>query len=596
MAVLAGCTGSIAGPDPGAGAPDPTAGESGAAGRAGSSSGSAATGSTSGGAPASAGTSSGSGAPAMAGSGSAGGTVGSGGAGQTVSACASRPRDPGPAPLRLLTREQYLNTLSDLFGTLPDLTSALTASATASALGVAQGDISQIEIEDFQRVAELVATSAVSGSAFEKLAPCAAGADARGCAGAFVKAFGARAYRAPLTDPSDIERHLVLYDVGAATDYRHGIELLLRGMLQSSRFLYRVELGTGESAGDSGVSLSGYEVATRLAYGFWNTTPDATLAASAASGALSTESGVGAELSRVLADPRGKSSVRRFLERLIHLDSLGSAVKSAELYPEWQAASFRASLETQARSFFEHVLANQGGKLGAVLTSTTVFVNRDLAPYYGVSGGAEFSPLELGPGRAAGLLTLPAFLTLMAKPDESAPIYRGKFVREVLLCQRLPSPPPNVPKAPTVQPGVSTRERLRQHEVDPNCSGCHRLLDPIGLGFEHYDALGHYRELDGGVPVDARGEIFAAPGLDGPFDGVPELGARLAGSADVESCVARQWFRYVLNRFDESGDACSVERLVTAFHAAGGDLNTLPGAIVATDAFRFRRAIVPASP
>jgi hypothetical protein len=315
------------------------------------------------------------------------------------------------------------------------------------------------------------------------------------------------------------------------------------------------------------------------------------LSGAAADGSLQTQDGLLAQLERMRGDPRGATLVRRFLEGWVHLPGVARAVKDPEMFPEWQEPALRTALQDQARAFFDHVLDSERGRLRALLTSPTVFVRADLGDFYGVAGGDTFAPLPLDGGRASGLLTLPAVLALLAKPDESSPIYRGKFVREALLCQQLPAPPANVPKPPEVEPDVSTRQRLAQHEVDPACSGCHEMLDPIGFGFEHFDAIGRYRTSDGGEAVDARGELIATRDVDGEFEGVAELGDMLAGSAEVEECVARQWFRYALGRFEQELDACSMQRLLQAFAAAEQDLNVLPRAIVATEAFRYRRPV-----
>lgn len=514
-----------------------------------------------------------------------------------ASACESAAIDPGPAPLRLLSREQYENTLTSLFGSVPDLSTALSNRVPSLDIGAGQGDVSQVELEDFQRAAEVVAASAAAGDALTTLAPCSEDRDGRDCARDFIVDFGARAYRAPITDEADIERHLELFDVGNETDFRHGIELLLRGMLQSSRFLYKVELGSGEPEGSSidgagSVRLSGYELAARLSYAFWQAPPDAALIQAAEDGSLGADAGLESAATRVLQDPRAAATVRGFLEALVHLGALRSLSKDAALYPEWQNGALASSLEGQARHFFDHVLNDEQGQLSSLLVSPRVYVDATLAPYYGVELEADenFEPLDVNE-TAAGLLTLPAFLAWAAKPDESSPIYRGKFVREMLLCQVPPAPPAKIPPAPEVDPNVSTRERLKQHEVDPGCSGCHSLLDPIGLGFEHFDAIGRYRKEDGGEPVDARGEIIGTRSLDGEFDGVQELATRLSDSDEVRACIARQYFRYVLSRFDVKQDACSLERLTSAFVDAGADLNTLPSAIVKTSAFSHRRAL-----
>jgi len=182
-------------------------------------------------------------------------------------------------------------------------------------------------------------------------------------------------------------------------------------------------------------------------------------------------------------------------------------------------------------------------------------------------------------------------MAITGKPDESSPIYRGLFVREALLCQQLPSPPANIPPPPEVDPTSSTRDRANQHNADPACSGCHQLLDPLGFGFENYDTLGRYRTMDGGKPIDASGNLVSTRDIDGPFNGVVELGAKLASSAEVEECVTRQWFRFAIERFEQESDGCTLKAVLDGFKGAGQDLNTLPQAIVGTDAYLYRRPL-----
>jgi hypothetical protein len=495
----------------------------------------------------------------------------------------------------LLSRAQYLNTLKVLFGTLPDLSDALGSDTNyQTAFGLVQPDVDQVELGGYQAAAELMGAAAADPAKLSTFVPCASGADQRQCASNFVQKFGALAYRTPITDSADIARHLALYDAGAKVSNAHGVELLVRGMLQSPRFLYRVEIGTTEKVGANAVKLSPNELAARLAYVIWDSPPDATLTTAAASGQLSTKDQVVTQLTRMLADAKGSTFVGRFLEEWAQISGVDGVVKNAALYPEWSAAgsTLPASMKGQAKAFFADLLANQGGTLDSLLTSTKVFVNGDLSSFYGATvTGSDFQSMTLTDGRASGLLTLPALLSLMAKPDQSWPIYRGKFVREALLCQDLPPPPPNIPKPPDVQPGVSTRERLAEHETNPTCSGCHSLMDPIGFGFEHFDAIGRYRTTDGNQPVDATGQIEGGTDVDGDFDGVVELGKMLAASKQVHECVARQWFRFTTNRYEQNMDGCSMKSIVDAFESEGESLNALPKALVESDAFLYRRPL-----
>jgi hypothetical protein len=573
LLALSACTGSI---NEGIGAP-PTGSPSGSAGSTGT-----ATGVGTG----------------TAGTGAAGvGTV-TGAAGTTVVApdCASGAIDPGEAPLRRLTQEQYTNSVRDLFGNV-NLSGVFPNAQSASQFGLAQADVDSVDLDKYQRAAELVgAAVATDQNLRNRIAPCTAtvAADQRNCAKTFLNAFGGRIYRAPIA-AADLDRHLALYDAGAANGgYAHGMELLVRGMLQSPKFLYRVELGTAEAVGANAVKLSGYELAARLSYGFWNSTPDEMLTTAAATGKLATPADAVTQLQRMLADQKGSLMVRHFLESWIHLEGLNNVAKNGTLYPEWND-DVRSAMSKQAQRFFDDVLSAKGGTVASLLTSKTVFVNNKLAPLYGAQAASfpadgTFMGSDKTDGTAAGLLSLPAFLATQAKASESSPIYRGIFVREQLLCQHLPSPPANVPMAPDVTPGVSTRERLTQHKSEMSCNACHVLIDPIGLGFEAYDAIGRYRTTDGGKPVDASGALSKTD-VDGPFNGVSELSAKLATSATVEDCVGKQWFRYSMGRAEGVADTCSVAAMAKTFHDAGADLRTLPMAIVQTPAFLYRRPL-----
>ena len=528
--------------------------------------------------------------------GGGGSTVPGGGVMPQTFTCASTATpDPGPSPLGLLSRTQYLNTLSGLFSKVPDLSTSLGADTNYSVtFGSGQADIDQVQVGGFQAAAETIATAvAADPKQLAALAPCATGADKRVCAQSFLQSFGALAYRSPITDPADIARHMAVYDAGAKVNDAHGLQLLIEAMLQSPRFLYRVELGTKEAVGASAVKLSQFEVAARLSYMVWDSAPDATLTAAATAGQLATKDQVAAQLTRMLADQKGASFVRRFLEGWTQTASVSGLVKDTTLYPQWSASgsTLPASIKAQASAFFDNVLSAGKGNLQTLLTSTTVFANKDLAPYYGSSmTDATLSPITVSNGQVSGLLTLPAVLSVQAKPDESWPIYRGRFVREELFCQNMPPPPPNIPKPPDVMPGVSTRARLTQHETNPACSSCHSLMDPIGFGFEAYDAIGRFRSTDGGQPVDATGTLSGTD-VDGTFNGVVELGQKLASSSTVRECVARQWFRFSTNRLEQDADGCSMKSISDAFAAAGNSINALPQALVESDAFLYRRPI-----
>jgi hypothetical protein len=179
-------------------------------------------------------------------------------------------------------------------------------------------------------------------------------------------------------------------------------------------------------------------------------------------------------------------------------------------------------------------------------------------------------------------------MSLLAKPDRSSPVLRGKFVREQLLCQTISPPPQNIViTPPPVMPGVSTRELFQMHAVVEPCKSCHALMDPIGFGFEHYDGVGRWRSVDQGQPVDATGTMSSSD-VNGSFDGAVDLAHKLAQSQDVSNCVAVEWFRYAMGRGETSDDACSLQKLQQGFSTNQGNIRDLLVAVTQTDAFLYR--------
>lgn len=189
----------------------------------------------------------------------------------------------------------------------------------------------------------------------------------------------------------------------------------------------------------------------------------------------------------------------------------------------------------------------------------------------------------------AGLLTQGSILSVLGKFDTTAPVTRGVFVREKLLCQSVPPPPDDVVfEPPTVDPEASVRERLAQHREDPSCASCHALMDPVGFGFEHFDSVGRFRASQFGYPIDASGELIAAGEISGNFNGVHELAAKIAESEQAHRCIVKNWFRYGYGREESERDACTLEQLESAFMKKG-NLRELILDLTQTDAFQLIR-------
>jgi hypothetical protein len=325
----------------------------------------------------------------------------------------------------------------------------------------------------------------------------------------------------------------------------------------------------------------------------WGSTPDEGLLTAAAQGQLTQPADLEREARRLLGDARAHEVTAAFHAGWLGLARLDELDKDRVVYPAFDAP-LRDALRTETARFIDEVIWNHEGTLSALLSARYTFVNAALADFYGVAypggGGGDFVQVGLGSANRAGLLTQASILAVYAKGNQSSPVHRGRFVREQLFCTTPPPPPSNIEiRPPTLDPRLTTRERFATHAADPFCATCHTMLDPIGFGFEHYDGIGHWRQAESGLAIDAHGELTGTDS-DGSFNGAIELADRLAGSPEVQRCYVTQWFRFGYGRGETSADSCTLGALMDAAAAKGGDVRELMVALTQTDAFRYRRA------
>ncbi|WP_437678359.1 DUF1592 domain-containing protein [Sorangium sp. So ce131] len=510
---------------------------------------------------------------------------------------------PGESPLRRMTRVEYDSTLFDLLG--DDSHPARSFVAEEESLGfnnqAAALVVSPLLAEQYMQAAESIAERAVDKALGEapSCRDAAAGAACRDEVAAFITSFGKRAFRRPLA--ADETAELVgLFEAGLALgeapdDARTGLSLVLQAMLQSPHFLYRVEFGMPDPVDEGVVPLSSYEIASRLSYLLWGTMPDTVLFEAAERGALGTAEEVAAQARRLLDHPRAREAVKNFHRQwlgLAKIDDIVSDGKDLELYPDYSDALLPL-FKAETEAFLDHAIFEENASVTTLFTASYSMMNRELAEFYGVEGGPKgdaFERVSLDPSQRAGFVTHAGLLSLYAKKDRSSPVHRGRWVRQSLLCQIPPPPPDNIPELPMKDTTKTTREQFAQHVSDPGCKSCHTLLDPVGFGFEHYDALGRWRDKENGIPVDASGELTQTD-VDGPFDGAVELAHRLGDSEQVRACVVKQWFRFGHGRAEQSEDSCSLAQATEAFEASHYNIKALLVALTQTDAFRYRREI-----
>ena len=503
-------------------------------------------------------------------------------------------------PIRRLTRFEYNNTVRDLLGDTTNPADVLPPEEEVAGFNnqAAALTSSDLLIEQYMKVAEDVSERAVQN--LTGLLPCDPALDGEdACALSFIESFGRRAYRRALSQ-SEIARFKSLFD-WALQDadlgrFKDGIQLVIEAALQSPKFLYRAELGEETPIEGDIVPFTSWEMATKLSYMLWNSMPDDELFAAAEADALRTKDQIKAQAVRMIEDDKARDVIRNFHTQWLMLTHLDSVTKDTGVYPTFRG-SLRPLWKEEIQAFIEHVIMEGDGSLQTLLTADYSFMNEELAAFYGDDvldsvTGSEFRQVQLDPARRAGLLSTAGLMATHANLNQSSPVFRGKFVREQLMCDTLPLPPNDlVIEPPELDPNKTTKEQFEEIGANPSCSGCHALMNPIGFIFEHYDGVGLWRDQQNGKDIDATGEVVQTEDIDGTYDGAVELAHALAESTQVRECVSSQWFRFAYNRTVTTEDSCSLEQLNQVFADSGFDIKTLLVELTQTNAFLYRRAV-----
>lgn len=403
------------------------------------------------------------------------------------------------------------------------------------------------------------------------------------CKGQFLERFLKRTYRRAVTDEDRSEMNAVFTEgEKLGGDFASGVRAVVEVALQSPDFTYLIELGQEAGSGDT-VSLSGYETAARLAYFLTGSPPDDELLAAAEQGALDSGA-LEAQATRLLGSPKSREQLRHFYAKLLPLT--GQAPKPL---PGYTAQIVELAQEETGR-FIEDVTFDGAGTFRALLTEPTTWVNEPLARFYGypaVSGDA-FQKVQLDPSRRMGIFTQSAFLSGTSYSLQSNPVLRGLSILRQVLCYETPPPPPDVISAPAPpSEGGTNRQRLEVATSDPACQSCHRDINPVGFAFEHYDAVGLWRDTDNGAAIDSSGELYRTD-AKGRFNHALGLLQRIAESNDAKACFVGHWLTDAYRREEGPEDACARAEVSEAFAESDGNVVQLILALTRTDSFRYR--------
>jgi len=486
------------------------------------------------------------------------------------------------ARVRLISQEQYFNTLTYVFG--PDIAIAAHFAPFRRTdglleVGAASAGVTSGQMQEFQRTAGTVAQKVVSPERRDFLIPCAPRRDTaadKSCASKFLAPVGRLLYRRPLTRA---EQAQVVEEAGAAADHLKdfyaGLSVALEGLLISPDTLFIVDRSEPDPQQPGQRRLDAYALASRLSFFLWNAAPDDALLKSAERGDLQTEPGKAQAVDRMLASPRLETGMRAFFDDMLGFDNFAVLAKDPDIYPAFVGDTAQDAREQTLRIIVDHLLV-KNEDYRDLFTTREIFISPSLATLYGVPAPPGWTPYTIPEDNPrVGLITQIAFLAAQAHPGRSSATLRGKALRELLLCQQVPRPPPNVDFSLIEDPKSTlrtARERLSAHRANPVCAGCHRITDPIGLALENFDGAGQFRATERDAPIDTSGN------LDGKsyYDPVG-LAHAVHDHPGIPTCLVKRVYSYGVggSAKTDDNDKAVLKYFDARFEAAGYKLPQL---------------------
>ena len=510
--------------------------------------------------------------------------------------CGSASR-PGRVTMRRLNKTEYNNTVRDLTGLDLQLANNFPSDDVGNGFDNI-GDVLSLPpilMEKYLDAANQIASAVVKNeAALNKVFPHKASDEKNleevvEVARANASGFAMRAFRRPL-EPEESERLFNLMRVAWEADASKEeiIQATITAVLASPHFLYRVEDDKPADFVDGVRPLNDFEMASRLSYFLWSSTPDERLFQLAGEKKLHTAEQLSAEVDRMLADPKSKALVDNFAGQWLQLRDLEALSPDPAKFAAFDG-KLRKSMRRETELLFTNIMKENRSIL-ELLSADYSFVDERLAKHYGIDGitGDEFKKVELN-GKRRGMLMHGSILLLTSNPTRTSPVKRGKWVLENLLAEPPPPPPPNVPELGAAGVTLGTlRQQMEQHRENPNCAVCHVKMDAVGFGLENFDAIGSWREADGREKIDPSGVLPGGRKFNGPLDLVQILVEDK--KAEFSRCMATKMLTYALGRGLGVSDRCTVSSIVNKLSEEEYRFATLVKSIVTSQPFTFQES------
>jgi cytochrome c553 len=414
-------------------------------------------------------------------------------------------------------------------------------------------------------------------------------ASGKACVERILSTLARKVYRRPVK-AAEVASLVRLVDRSRAEGLsaEQGIQTALTAMLVSPDFLFRIERDADPRNATAVHRVSDVELASRLSYFLWSSTPDDQLLDLAERGRLKDPTVLDQQVTRMLADQRSSALSENFAGQWLEIRNLDSVKPDPEKFPEWNA-DLKEAMRTETRLFFDSML--RGNRpISEFLTARYSFLNEQLARFYGIDNvkGMDFRRVDLQNRERGGILGQASVLTVSSYPTRTSVVLRGRYILENILNSPPPPPPPNVPPLDEETAGVkqSLREQMEQHRANPSCSVCHSKMDPLGFALENYDAIGKWREKDGRFPIDTVGTLPDGTRFTGPSDLRDALATRTPQFAEA---LTHKMMVYALGRGLESYDRRSINSILRNWETKGYAFQQLIFEIVHSLPFQSRR-------
>jgi Protein of unknown function (DUF1588)/Protein of unknown function (DUF1592)/Protein of unknown function (DUF1587) len=496
------------------------------------------------------------------------------------------------APMRLLTQDEYQNSMAALLGlnreSVGPLSSFSLQSYGFSSIGAAASTLSEANIEtafdNATRAAGLVFADPIKRGALVGCEPTSLDDT---CVTDYLRRTARLAFRGKDT-PALVDEARNIGKQTVPANLWKGIEWATVALLASPHFLFRTEMGTPVAGNTTERKFQGVEMASRLAFALTQTTPSAALLDAAETGALDSKEGLEAQARLLLKQGASVASAQAFFGENMRLDKLDSLTKDKDVFPDF-GTPLKESMKREVRSVVTEAVT-QKQDLRKLYALEETHVDASLGKLYGMTGlGASFEKRKHTQDGRRGILGTAAFLSVQASYNTTSPTHRGKFVLENVLCEKVNPVPLNVDNVikPVMNGEKKTlRQRLAAHVEQPQCAGCHLAMDGIGFGFEGFDALGRVQTQDQGFPVDSSASLEGVA-----FSNPAQLGKLLEASPQAASCLVERTYRQLVGTADKNLTREGFGGMTSSLSAQGFDWESLVLSVVTSDGFRYASAL-----